>query len=257
MTYDIFFGIDGTGPYSDTEYAQQFAQSYVRQWWNSNLFTSATYLRGPGTDGISTGVSAQRAAAKVAEKVASLHGKRVARVFLAGYSRGGAAVIEAAHHLKVMKITVHGLFLFDAVDRSLTIDKTVIPSNVCFSRHAMRDPAGESRGSFGNCGTSKQGNVNAKAMTFLTTHGGMGGTPWGNKAVRDGKIDEGDDTISGALRIGRYATPLGFVADQIYNYARMTRITPAQEATGSKQVWRWMQGELSYVRSQHAETAAS
>ncbi len=249
MNYDIFFGVDGTGPYSDGEYGIAFATSYVRQIFKSGVFNKSAYLRGPGTDGLSTGALASTAAKSVENYVAGATYKSTPRVFLAGYSRGGAAVIQAAHLLKAKKINVHGLFLFDAVDRSLTIDKTYIPSNVCFSRHAMRDPTGESRGSFSNCGTEKQNGVDASAMKFLTTHGGMGGTPWGVKAVRNGKIDEGDETLSSGLSALRFSSPAGFIANEIYNYARMTNITPEQEASGSKHVWSWMSSQLKAIRA--------
>jgi len=68
-----------------------------------------------------------------------LFGKRM--LFLAGHSRGGAAVILIAQALKKDKIFVDGLFLFDAVDRtdSTLIAVQTIPRNVRVTYHARRD----------------------------------------------------------------------------------------------------------------------
>jgi pimeloyl-ACP methyl ester carboxylesterase len=68
------------------------------------------------------------------------------RLFLAGYSRGAAIVLEAAGRLALQGLQVDGLFLFDPVVRLPTrgaVDSKAIPANVRFSRTASRvlDPA--------------------------------------------------------------------------------------------------------------------
>ena len=62
-------------------------------------------------------------------------------LFLAGHSRGGAAVLFAARALKDEGVTVDAMFLFDAVRRVInsTTDAEVVPANVKRCYHAMRD----------------------------------------------------------------------------------------------------------------------
>ena len=62
-------------------------------------------------------------------------------LFLAGHSRGGAAVIRVAQDLKKRKHAVDAMFLFDAVDRTGPFTRSVelIPSNVKVAYHARRD----------------------------------------------------------------------------------------------------------------------
>jgi hypothetical protein len=106
-------------------------------------------------------------------------------IFLVGYSRGAGIVINAASVLgDVWKIPVKGLFLFDAVSRSLEIDAERIPTNVEYCYHAMRDPKSKSRRSFGNCGTQGRFYDDGQPSTFPTTHAGMGGVPWGKNGLK-------------------------------------------------------------------------
>jgi pimeloyl-ACP methyl ester carboxylesterase len=58
-------------------------------------------------------------------------------VYLAGHSRGGAAVIAAAQRVR-RKIAA--MFLFDAVDRTVDLDCATISGNVQNVYHAMRNP---------------------------------------------------------------------------------------------------------------------
>jgi Uncharacterized alpha/beta hydrolase domain (DUF2235) len=63
-------------------------------------------------------------------------------LFLAGHSRGGAAVVWVANLLKRDAIEVDGMFLFDAVDRTtsprwlMSVDR--IPANLKFVAHALQ-----------------------------------------------------------------------------------------------------------------------
>ncbi len=178
---DIFGGIDGTGPYSDKKYKTGFENSNViklsRLPWSGGGF----YDRGPGADGFSTGFRADEMAAKVARAYRNAAGttgsspSRVVsilpRIFLSGYSRGGAAVTNVAHTLNDQGIPVHCLLLFDAVDRSATIWRSSVPSNVRLCFHAKRSPRSDSRTSFGNCSTTAQGNVRLVSREFMCTHG--------------------------------------------------------------------------------------
>jgi hypothetical protein len=94
------------------------------------------YERGPSLDGYRTFDKAEAFFKKIRSN------PRLGRepLFLAGHSRGGAAVIRIAQLLKPNNIEVKAMFLFDAVDRTLSGTKVqLIPSNVRSCYHAMRD----------------------------------------------------------------------------------------------------------------------
>lgn len=250
----IFVGIDGTGDWFNSNYAQTFTNSHVRklsrgegiggsQAWIPGVF----YHRGPRLFGNDTYIQACKAYKYV---IAQLKDHPRARIFLSGYSRGGAGVIEVAYWLKSARHPVDAIFLFDAVDKSIPVGglpripydprrwsppfdpydpfnpkKWIHPpgrpisSNAKQVYHARRHPQAESRESFGNCGylredSSKTGYTE---QYFLATHGGMGGMPWDNQSVPDGQrfINEG--------------WPDG-----------PTTLTPDADQNESHQVWNWM-----------------
>lgn len=252
MYLDVFVGVDGTGPYSDSDYSTEFADSYVKRLSKSHKFHFKAYIRGPGLDGGVTGILAAMAATRAELCVKAARAGMTPRVFLGGYSRGGAAVLEAAHKLKAKGIKVHGLLLFDAVDRSTSITSTVVASNVSISRHAFRDPKTNSRNLFGNCGTTNSQGVNALMAKFYTTHGGMGGTPWGAKQLVDGKINEMvSDQITTMEKVAAVVlpslTPALYLARKAVEYSYQTNVTPEQELKGSQEVWSWMTAQLDVM----------
>lgn len=211
-----FAGIDGTGPYSNATYKSTFANSFVnrlyRMWPYPHL---RFYHRGPQTLGTTTKQYADKAFYFIAD---ALHKRGAKAVFMAGYSRGGAAVIEVADMLKRYGPTeVECLTLFDAVDRSLQVggylSNTPIPETVQHVIHAMRDPKSASRESFGNCGSRYLGPASRhQREMFLATHGGLGGVPWSGPAGEP--INEGG--------------PDG-----------LTFISPRMDKQGSEKVWKW------------------
>jgi hypothetical protein len=134
---------------------------------------------------------------------------------MTGYSRGAAGVVAAAARLKREKINVQALMLFDCVDRSGDIDAEVIPNNVAYVYHVIRNPETSSRESFGNDGLKYSApTVFPSAFSFMCTHGGMGGCPWTPKAGQ---------------------TPNDFVNEG--GYDGKTKVTYAQDASVSMQVW--------------------
>ena len=177
----ILVGIDGTGaaifpgPKRDRKYDVNFANSFVRRLCDTGNANSL-YLRGPVAlggglvDAIKTGSRfiQNRRQSGVSEPV-----------LLTGYSRGAAGVIVLARRLKRKSIQVRAMLLFDCVDRHLFIDAEVIPNNVEYVQHVVRDPKASSRGSFGNDGMKySPPTVYPAAFAFMCTHGAMGGTPW-------------------------------------------------------------------------------
>ncbi len=249
---DIIIGIDGTGPSPDGEYAAKFKDSYVNRLCNQWPAAKRFYSRGPSLSGSQTGALSRQAAAFASQAVDCVADPRV---FLTGYSRGGAAVLEACHELNRSGISVHGLILFDAVDRTNTISKTSLAPNVKFCAHAMRDPKAGSRELFGNCGPTKASGARIRVQTFYCTHGAMGGTPW-EEAGKSGKIEEVDTaTKVGAAAI---ATALGTaiggpaggtLGRQQVDKNDFTNVTLEQEMAGAAAVWNWISGQVAAIRA--------
>jgi hypothetical protein len=223
----IFAGIDGTGEWSDKSYENSFANSHVKkmadQWpWPRLSF----YHRGPSAAGLETGYYAKKAEYFIRKKLKSGEAKGIV---LAGYSRGGAAVIEVAHWLRgfFSDIDVDCMVLFDAVDRSTEVGglifDTAIGDNVLTCLHAKRDPKAKSRESFGNCGKRVKARVSME-KEFFCTHGGLGGVPW--KKTPKGKkyIDEGFPDNA-------------------------TLVTPARDVAGAAEVWDWANPKMLAVRA--------
>jgi len=202
----MFICIDGSGPDDDAEYAAAFSHSFLTQALAASAQARKRWYRGPAGSSFH-----QVDLSLVARHAIEMHRADVeaegdaAKVYLGGYSRGAAGVVHVAYLLEDMHIPVDGMFLFDAVDRSLFIGDSlntgnvdVVPANVRAVRHARRHPAGETRESFDNTALSSAAGPGAYQQNFfLTTHGGMGGTLWGYTGL---------DDPSRALYVERHAT---------------------------------------------------
>jgi hypothetical protein len=251
-----FAGIDGTGPDSNKKYALDFAESHVRRLYKSWPWPElAFYSRGPTTLGMETGVLAQEAYGWVRRLFKSGKAKGI---FLAGFSRGGAAVVETAAYLNSFigtTYTVNCLALFDAVDRSsevglfvprgfspttagaataasgagallgaavaavgMTFD-TPVGGNVELCLHAFRAKESKSRGSFGNCG-----------LTIL------------RPAKTKGKVKHFRCTHGGVggtpWKTEGGQKPTDFI-DEGFPDGK-TAVTFEQDALISKEVWKWL-----------------
>ena len=253
--------VDGTGATETAEYARDFAHSFVNRIKHQYLRANPPpaprpiHHRGPGLDALfgSFGGSRHVDPTFVVNEIMAIHrrlGDEVEaipswalrqphhtwpredvealqsiqhrrKLYMTGHSRGGAIVINVARLLARRGIEVEAMFLFDAVARNLALDAEVIPANVRHCYHAVRDPRAYSRESFSNCGMTAANPEALKIRHFLTTHGGMGGCPFGPGADHTtfGLIDEGG---------------IDFI----------TSLTPALEAEGSAAVERWMWPKL-------------
>jgi pimeloyl-ACP methyl ester carboxylesterase len=249
---DLYLGIDGTGPSNNDEYRRDFANSYVRKIWSTWGANNAGYLRGPGVMGGETMNLVETGFQWVTGRVKDLNtAKTPYRLFLSGYSRGGAAATELAFRLKGQGIGVHGLVLFDAVDRSNLGNAEVVPSNVIRCFHARRDPAAGSREGFGNCATRAELGVAYTEKFFFGTHGAVGGTPW-TVAGASGKIEE--LTTSNKIAAAALGTLLGgaaggTAAKRAADNQDFTNVTLAQEKAAAVAVWEWISGHLATTKS--------
>ena len=136
----MMFIVDGTGEESDQLYRKEMKGGFCKQ---LEKLCRGQYRRGPTLLGRET----PDIAAAVVEDVLAWHRlpvKRNPRLFLAGHSRGGAAVIYAAQELDKHGVQVDAMFLFDAVERSFEITRPLrsakaIPPNVKCCYHALRE----------------------------------------------------------------------------------------------------------------------
>jgi hypothetical protein len=215
----IFGGIDGTGEWGNDGYEATFENSHVNilyKFWNEG---PKIYKRGPTTLDNKldnwTALQAYRIYTFVTEHWRNA-GKKA--IFLAGYSRGGAAVIEVAKWLKADGIPVECLILFDPVDRTGQVGfpwrDTPIASTVKHVIYAQRSYLAKSRESFGNCGREYEDRSKTRLdfNVFFCTHGGVGGVPWTKPAE-------------------------GFINENFPDF--MTRVTVEQDRFGAQKVQRW------------------
>jgi hypothetical protein len=173
----MIFGVDGTGPYGNKAYASAMKGSFVAQLCSPSTPNVKWYWRGPDQlDTYGRGPSPESVADVIRQYVTP---RSQGKVYLTGYSRGGATVLDAAVILKDHDIPVEAIFLFDAVTRSPWLRGDVVPENVRYCYHAMRNPEAGSRNSFGNSPAKPADGVTYEDERFWTTHGGMGGAPWG------------------------------------------------------------------------------
>ena len=132
----MMFIVDGTGEEDGRTYEREMAGGFCKRLED---LAGGRYWRGPTTLG--------RETAGIADKVLAAVLKwrqgpqRPGKLFLAGHSRGGAAVIYVAHELSKRSIDVNAMFLFDAVNRTgnLFRDADTVPGNVGHCYHAVRD----------------------------------------------------------------------------------------------------------------------
>ena len=170
----MLVAIDGTGELSPTLYYQNNHNSLIAQLVRETRQNPKKYVAGPTLDGDSCFSAAWAIALDIKRTVGADRGP----VFLAGHSRGGAICIAVAGLLRQDNILVECMMLFDAVNRSLSLNAATIPGNVKYAYHAMRNDVVGSRPWFGHCGTSIESPGVLVTYRFNATHAGVGGTPW-------------------------------------------------------------------------------
>lgn len=129
----MLYIVDGTGEYFNETYQRSMKNGFCDRMARQLV---GYYYRGPSTPGVETYFTADEVYKEIKQN--PRFGKEP--LFLAGHSRGGAAVINVAQQLKAQGHVVNAMFLFDAVDRTLSKkDVQLIPRNVKVTYHARRD----------------------------------------------------------------------------------------------------------------------
>jgi pimeloyl-ACP methyl ester carboxylesterase len=188
----IMIVVDGTGPMFNATYDQAMKNSFCSQIARA-LGSQASYYRGPHSFTVATVL-------RVWGGVANVIASRETRIFLAGYSRGGAAVTEVAHYLRDMALDVEAMFLFDPVKREGGLPNAgTIPRNVKNCYKILRTLSG-SKGivdsvlkwdsqvwdvdPYQRRWMGNTANILESSMTHLEqavvngSHGAAGGAPW-------------------------------------------------------------------------------
>jgi hypothetical protein len=182
--------VDGTGAWDDAEYAAAMKTSFCSQ-IRDQVGGSGDYQRGPSDDGYRMLERGRRAADFLTAR------KGGGSLMLAGYSRGGSAVIMAAEALALRGISVSAMFLFDPVARHASTGGEVIPANVervwIARRRLDRDLVEKydhtigplkliahnpMRVFFGTTGDRYLGSGPLVAESFRGSHGAVGGVGW-------------------------------------------------------------------------------
>jgi len=255
----MFICVDGSGPDTHAAYRAEFANSYLAQIVRHNTQAFARRMEGPTMTG-GRQVDPMFLVRTIRERYDEGHlDDADTTVFLAGYSRGAATVVEVAALLEPEGITVDAMFLFDAVDRSWRIGDTlpagnvdVVSRNVLQTYHARRDPRAESRLSFENTATSAAVSGTYHEAFFMTTHGGMGGCPFGYEGLETGRWSLGDEYRNPATSEARRrwirehgavweagAEPLGATVTGDPSDG-ITTLTVTEEEAGAAACIRWM-----------------
>jgi pimeloyl-ACP methyl ester carboxylesterase len=225
----MLFGIDGTGPWSIGQYRDEFKNSFVRRLVSQSKQWPKRYWPGPTLDGDSCYVTARGVALEIK---CILGVDKHQKVFLAGYSRGGAICITVAQLLRRNDIKVDCMILFDAVDRLSAIGARRIPGNVVRACHAMRDDKLGSRWYFGHCGASIESPGLLLPQRFWATHAAMGGMP-----------GTGDHPFSGSTKLPssdeNFDVGSGDSTERGEIFPKYT-ITDEQDKAAADRVEQWM-----------------
>jgi hypothetical protein len=255
----LYLGIDGTANDDkgdvipacvplETLIAAGGGNSHVKQ-MSQVGFGAHKYL--PGTRDKMTGQSSAEIITYAMGWIDGAYGSTVQedkQLYLGGFSRGGAAIVVIAHLLAEKNIPIQEMYIFDAVDRSFSMNNSKtgrIPGNVSKAYHAMRHPASGSRDSFGNCGTVGT-NGNLETQYFMTTHGGVGGWPNGEEMVKPGF---GPEDLAYVSTYGLAGGAAKVMTDprQKKIHENMepfpSTISPKQEITGAERALAWMRGK--------------
>lgn len=229
----MFYIVDGTGPGDETDYDLAMARSFCWQLEVEFRHYPAKYVRGPDWKGGTTYTTARTGADEIQEFRKTFGGGTqgsVRPIYLAGYSRGAATVIQMAKFLnqQIPKNEVKAMFLFDPVDRDVAIDGQGIPPNVKNVYVIFRDQSIEevnlpwkpnyfygelpdrdiyARKWMGNCDVNaldkSRTNVTPPAIIKNASHGAVGGSPWTNR-----RADEAA-TIAAASKMNEYLSMEG------------------------------------------------
>jgi hypothetical protein len=206
----ILICIDGTGPWSDSTYATEMANSFVHQIYLKSTIAEKFYHRGPSLTGIESGIIGISAFMDYLKGLAAAAKSGVVELYITGYSRGAMIAIYLANRVAEFnalngmtrsvsnfvrgsfgyststapQIIIKHLLLFDPVDSDATMAGPgirVIPNIV---RTCTNFVCGESsqalprsRWYFNRIELQPAEGVRTIQHSFVCTHACIGGLP--------------------------------------------------------------------------------
>jgi len=185
MSYVIYAGVGGTGPWDGDKYENENGpDTFVRKLQLEWPYGPAEYFRGPGAEGIGTNTTIVWRVLNFIVQT-SLHEPGCKGIVLCGHSRGAAALVVAARRLMLEYFTGVDLFVaLDPVNCTPSPESHYVPSNVKLMVKPMRRPDTNSRPTWGNCATLWNPlTTTVYRDTFFGTHAAIGGQVWGIESV--------------------------------------------------------------------------
>jgi hypothetical protein len=209
----MFIIVDGTGPLNQQDYDMAMARSFCWQLSTQLIRYPAEYISGPASAGLTTYDKAWDAYHKIKKYLYTFPTPR--KIYLAGYSRGGACVIYLASLLKEDErhIEVEAMFLFDPVNFDANLPDPGITSNVKNAYIVFRDQTIEevntawkpnygygvmydkdiyARKWMGNskCSPIEPSKTNVELKIIKnSSHGAVGGVPWVERSADKQGVD--------------------------------------------------------------------
>lgn len=214
--------IDGTGAFSDADYAKEMRNSFCKQ-LADGLGSQAYYQQGPWIEGTNDAMKMYR----TAEWLTARHRRDPStRIMLAGYSRGAATVSACVNYLARSGVKVESLFLFDAVARHVLAYGRTVSANTAYCAHAIRNQeqawqdkyesfliksetfgtwrnpfaSNVTRPYFGGVCTTAESGVTFDKAIFKGSHGALGGVGWKSVSEDPGCQAQVASWMNGKLR---------------------------------------------------------
>jgi len=143
----ILIAVDGTGPWSDTEYASEMSKSFVSEIYQGSRIGMKFYHRGPSLTGVESGFYGLKVLMDYIAGLRAVSKSRPVEIYMTGYSRGAMIAIYVANRIALFNkvngiaekgtnavkrglgyetedaapIVIKEMLLFDAVDSDLTM----------------------------------------------------------------------------------------------------------------------------------------
>jgi hypothetical protein len=147
MGNKILIAIDGTGPWSNTEYASEMSKSFVSQIHQGSRIGMKFYHRGPSLSGVESGYYGLRVLMDYIAGLRATKKSQPIEIYLTGYSRGAMIAVYVANRIALYNdvngiatkgtnavkrgfgydtedpapIVIKKMLLFDAVDSDATM----------------------------------------------------------------------------------------------------------------------------------------
>lgn len=248
----LLLAINGTGPYSDTEYASVMEKSFVRQMYKNWRGGPAAYIRGPAALGMTSadiGETMLKVFHKYMDALYNSRGDTNIEIYLTGYSRGALIATYIANRIhefnilhrfgqktknsiksafgfkegQIINVKIKSMILFDSVDRAIGIwghYADTIPPIVESVHHYVRSGIGLdgekriSREYFSGVELEFSSNSTKRSVIgYACTHSALGGLPGDGDHFKPGP--SGSQVMMQSLKERSTATKIASVINPV------------------------------------------